>query len=114
ERRRAPCRTLIARTKVEIGCLFLLSRVSSSFGRSRNMAISTRRDFILFCGAVSVGSVVRGNTTPATSVPPRVVRAPAVGQSWRYAKHDYFNGIIVDTQIDRVSKVDKSIEIESR
>jgi hypothetical protein len=37
-----------------------------------------------------------------------------VGQSWRYAKHDYFTGEIVDTQIDRVTKMDKSIEIESR
>ncbi len=78
------------------------------------MGISTRRDFILFCGAVSVGCVARGTTTPAPSGTPPVVRAPAVGQSWRYAKHDYFNGIIVDTQVDRVSKVDKSIEIESR
>jgi hypothetical protein len=37
-----------------------------------------------------------------------------VGQSWRYAKHDYFTGFIVDTQIDRVSKIGESVEIESR
>jgi hypothetical protein len=37
-----------------------------------------------------------------------------VGQSWRYAKHDYFTGKVVDTQIDRVSKIGQSVEIESR
>jgi hypothetical protein len=42
-----------------------------------------------------------------------VARAPAVGQSWRYAKHDYFTGAIVDTQIDRVSKIGGAVEIES-
>ena len=78
------------------------------------MTISTRRDFILFWGAVSVGCAARGATTAVPSTPPPEVRAPALGQSWRYAKHDYFTGKLVDTQIDRVSKVDQSIEIESR
>jgi hypothetical protein len=78
------------------------------------MAILTRREFILLAGAVSVGCVPRGTTTAAPSGPLPVVRAPAVGQSWRYAKHDYFTGSIVDTQIDRVSKIGKSVEIESR
>jgi hypothetical protein len=77
------------------------------------MAISTRREFILLAGAVSVGCVARGTKTAAPSGPPPVVRAPAEGQSWRYAKHDYFTGSIVDTQIDRVSKIGKSIAIES-
>ena len=78
------------------------------------MAISTRREFILLAGAVSVGCVARGTTASAPSDPPPVVRAPAVGQSWRYAKHDYFTGSIVDTQIDRVTKIGGSVEIESR
>ena len=30
--------------------------------------------------------------TPTPGGPAPVVRAPAVGQSWRYAKHDYFTG----------------------
>jgi hypothetical protein len=78
------------------------------------MAISTRREFILLAGAVSVGCVARGTKAPAPSGPPPVARAPVVGQSWRYAKHDYFTGFIVDTQIDRVSKIGNSVEIESR
>lgn len=78
------------------------------------MAISTRREFILLAGAVSVGCVARGTTTPAPSGPPSGVRAPAMGQSWTYAKHDYFTGAIVDTQTDRVSKIGTSVEIESR
>lgn len=41
------------------------------------------------------------------------VRAPAVGQTWRYSKHDKVTGTAVDTQIDRVSSVGQTIEIES-
>ena len=78
------------------------------------MAISTRRDFIYWAAAASVGCVARGTNTPAPGGSAPVVRAPAVGQSWRYAKHDYFTGKVVDTQIDRVSKIGRSIEIESR
>ena len=78
------------------------------------MAMSTRREFMMLSGAVAVGCVARGTTTQAPSGPPPVVRAPAVGQSWRYAKHDYFTGSIVDTQIDRVTNIGRSIEIESR
>jgi hypothetical protein len=78
------------------------------------MAISTRREFILLAAAASAGCVARGSKNPATSSPAPVVRAPAVGQSWRYAKHDYFRGKVVDTQIDRVSKISNSVEVESR
>src|ERR1700751_1131823 len=77
------------------------------------MAKSTRRDFMLLAAAASVGCVARGTKLPATGSPTRGVRAPAVDQSWRYAKHDYFTGKIIDTQIDRVSKIGQSIEIES-
>lgn len=77
------------------------------------MAISTRRDFILFAAAVSFGCEARGAKTQVPSGAALVVRPPAVGQSWRYAKHDYFTGAIVDTQIDRVSAVGQSIEIQS-
>jgi len=78
------------------------------------MAISTRREFIFLAAAVSAGCVGRENEIPASTGPAPVVRAPAVGQSWRYAKHDYFTGKVVDTQIDRVTKVGRSVEIESR
>jgi hypothetical protein len=76
------------------------------------MAI-TRRDFIYLATVASAGCAARGAEMPSPSVSPPTVRAPAVGQSWRYAKHDYFTGRIVDTQIDRVSKIGRSVEIES-
>jgi hypothetical protein len=78
------------------------------------MTLSTRREFVFLAAAASIGCVARETQIPATSGPAPVVRAPAVGQSWRYAKHDYFTGKLVDTQIDRVTKIGKSIEIESR
>jgi hypothetical protein len=78
------------------------------------MALSTRREFIFLATAVSAGCAGRGTKIPANSGPAPVVRAPVVGQSWRYAKHDYFTGKVVDTQIDRVTKIGKSVEIESR
>jgi hypothetical protein len=49
-----------------------------------------------------------------TAAPPaQNVRQPAVGQSWRYAKHDIFTHTIVDDQVDRVAAVDHSVEIDS-
>ena len=42
-----------------------------------------------------------------------IVRQPAVDQSWRYARYDLVTGLPVDIQIDRVSAVGRSIEIES-
>jgi hypothetical protein len=78
------------------------------------MATSTRREFIFLAAAASAGCVSRGTKIPATSGPAPVVRAPAVGQTWRYAKHDYFRGKVVDTQVDRVSKIGQSVEVESR
>jgi hypothetical protein len=77
------------------------------------MAVNTRRDFIYLAAAASVGCVARGTKMPMSSGSAAVVRAPAMGQSWRYAKHDYFTGKVVDTQIDRVTKIGQSVEIES-
>jgi hypothetical protein len=77
------------------------------------MTISTRREFIFLAGGAAVGCAASGTKTTAPSDPATAVRAPAVGQSWHYAKHDYFTGAVVDTQIDRVCKVGQSIEIES-
>jgi hypothetical protein len=83
------------------------------------MALSTRREFLYLAAAASVGCAARGKSplasgSPAPGNPAPVVRAPAVGQSWRYAKHDYITGELIDTQIDRVSQIGPSIEIESR
>jgi hypothetical protein len=79
------------------------------------MTISTRRNFIFLAAAASVGCAARRpKTMPAPSGPAAIIRPPAIGQSWRYAKRDLFTGAIVDTQIDRVSKIGNAIEIESR
>lgn len=78
------------------------------------MATTTRRDFLYLAAAACAGCAARGADPQTLGGPMPVVRAPAVGQSWRYAKHDYFTGELVDTQIDRVLKIGESIEIESR
>jgi len=76
------------------------------------MATTTRRAFLLSAAAVSVGCVARGTEAPIGAV--ASVRQPIVGQSWRYAKHDFFTGAIVDNQIvDRVTAVGQTIQIES-
>jgi hypothetical protein len=77
------------------------------------MATSTRRHFIFLAASASVGCATRGTEMPSPGSYSPIVRAPAVGQSWRYAKHDTFTGKVVDTQIDRVSKIGRSVEIES-
>src|SRR5260370_29009663 len=52
-----------------------------------------------------------GVGTPAAAH--AAVRAPMIGQTWRYAKHDLFNGALVDNQVDRISAVDRTIDIDS-
>ena len=74
------------------------------------MAATTRRAFLLSAAAVSVGCVARGTEAPSGAAS---VRQPGVGQTWRYAKHDFFTGAIVDIQVDRVTAVGQSIQIES-
>lgn len=44
---------------------------------------------------------------------PPSIRQPAVGQLWRYAKHDLFTRALVDTQVDRVASIDGRVEIDS-
>jgi hypothetical protein len=77
------------------------------------MLTLTRREFLLSAGAASAGCVARSPTGAAPRNLP-MVRAPALGQSWRYAKRDYFTGSLVDTQTDRVFKLGQSVEIQSR
>jgi hypothetical protein len=77
------------------------------------MVIATRRAFLLSAAAVAVGRVARGTAAEAPMGAVAAVRQPAVGQSWRYAKHDFFTRAMVDTQVDRVSAVGQTIEIES-
>lgn len=74
----------------------------------------TRRSFVLGSIGLSMGCV-----RPPAADPPSVarqspaVRPPEPGQSWRYARHDGVTGRIVDIQVDRVSAVDHSVNIES-
>ncbi len=74
------------------------------------MAATTRRAFLLSAAAVSVGCVARGTEALSGAAS---VRQPGVGQTWQYAKHDFFTGAIVDIQVDRVTAVGLSIQIES-
>jgi hypothetical protein len=75
------------------------------------MTTTTRRVFLLSAAAVSVGFAGRGTDAPIGAI--AGVRQPTVGQTWRYAKHDFFTGAIVDTQVDRVTAVGQSVQIES-
>jgi hypothetical protein len=77
------------------------------------MTIFTRRDFLLSAGALSVGCAGPGVVSNAPIGAAARVREPEVGQSWRYASHDLVTKKIIDTQVDRVSAVGQSIEIES-
>ena len=45
--------------------------------------------------------------------PVRDLRPPVAGQSWRYAKHDVFTGSVVDTQVDQVASVGRTVNIDS-
>jgi hypothetical protein len=76
------------------------------------MARVTRRFFLLSSAALSVGCAVREPGAVATASTPGI-RQPAVGQLWRYAKHDLFTGALLDSQVDRVAAVDGRIEIDS-
>ena len=64
----------------------------------------------LSAAAVSVGCAARGTEALVGAAS---VRQPTVGQTWQYAKHDFFTGAIVESQVDRVSAMGQSIQIES-
>jgi hypothetical protein len=78
-----------------------------------NQPVRTRRAFLLSAAAAAAVRVAHGNASEAPIGAAAKVRQPAVGQSWRYAKHDFFTGALVDTQLDRVSGVGQTTEIES-
>lgn len=71
----------------------------------------TRRYFLLSTVALSIGCAARRSAQPQAAAPQ--VRPPAVGQSWRYAKHEYYTRRLIDDQIDRVAAVGSTIEINS-
>ena len=78
------------------------------------MAHVTRRSFLLSTAAFSVGCATRRGGVAGQDVSAPSARPPAVGQSWRYAKHDYFTRALIDDQIDSVAAVGRTIDIDSR
>ena len=75
----------------------------------------TRRSFVLGSVALPMGCVARPpavGPTDVTHLSP-IVRPPGVGHSWRYARHDGITGEITEVQVDRVSAVDHTVNIES-
>jgi hypothetical protein len=74
----------------------------------------TRRSFLLSAAALSAGCASRRHDAAQPQAPAPSVRQPAVGQSWRYAKHDYYTGKVIDDQIDRITAVGGTVDIDSR
>ena len=72
-----------------------------------------RRMFLLASAALPVGCAL-GSRHSGTVEPSRDLRAPTVGQSWRYRKSDYYTRAFVDTQVDVVAAVGRTINIDSR
>jgi hypothetical protein len=73
----------------------------------------TRRFFLLSSAALSVGCATRQPAADAAPPSTPGVRAPVIGQSWRYAQHDLFSHALVDDQVDRVTAIDRTVEIAS-
>jgi hypothetical protein len=71
----------------------------------------TRRFFLLSSAALSVGCTMRRLDAAPPSAPS--VRAPALGQSWHYAQHDLFSHALIDSQVDHVAAIDRTVEIAS-
>lgn len=76
----------------------------------------TRRSFLLSSATLSIGCAMRPPAADQLSDRQsldRDVRPPAQGQSWRYARHDGITGDLIDVQVDRVSTIDQTVQIES-
>jgi hypothetical protein len=72
----------------------------------------TRRAFLLSSASLSVGCV--SHRAAIGPEPAASVRAPVVGQSWRYAKIGTLSGRLVDDQVDRIATSDGMVRIDSR
>ncbi len=73
----------------------------------------TRRYFLLSSAAFSAGCALNRSGVPATKQD-AAVRAPQVGQSWRYAKHDLITRSMLDIEVNEVSTVGATVAIASR
>lgn len=79
------------------------------------MAKITRRFFLLSSAAFPVGCAVdRRGAVLSAPAQTQDIRQPIAGQSWRYAKRDLFTGALVDTQLDQVGSVGRTVDIDSR
>jgi hypothetical protein len=87
---------------------------SNTRGEFRMLKI-TRRSFVLGTVALSMDSMTRPLAAEPTSPTPvsPIVRPPGLGQSWHYARHDGITGKIIDVQVDRISALGQTINIES-
>jgi hypothetical protein len=77
------------------------------------MTTLTRRAFLLSTAALSAGCAAPQVIPGAQAEQSTLVRLPEVGQSWRYAQFDYFTGKRVDSQLDQVVAVGKTIKVRS-
>lgn len=77
------------------------------------MALVTRRYFLMSTAALASGCGA-GLSARRASPGNESVRSPAVGQTWRYAKHDRFSETVVNDQVDQVIAVGNIIQIDSR
>lgn len=73
----------------------------------------TRRFFLLATAVLPIGCA-SSRREPELTTPSPTVRQPVVGQSWRYAKHDFFTRALVDIQEDQIASVGRTVEINSR
>jgi hypothetical protein len=74
----------------------------------------TRRSFLLSAAALSAGCASRRNGAAAPQGPAPSVRQPAAGQSWHYVKSDFYTHKIIDDQIDRITAVGSTVDIDSQ
>jgi hypothetical protein len=77
------------------------------------MAQVTRRFFLMSGAAWSAGCALRRSASDADAGSAEKVRQPAVGQTWRYAKHDLYTQGLVYDEVDRVAAISRYIEIDS-
>jgi hypothetical protein len=69
----------------------------------------SRRSFVLLSAAFPLGCTLGRHADPTGAS----VRAPAVGQTWRYAKRSLFSGKLLDNQVDQVAAIGDSVRIDS-
>jgi hypothetical protein len=74
----------------------------------------TRRSFLLSTAAFSVGCATHRAGVGERDASAPTARPPAVGQSWRYAKRDFYTRGLIDDQIDSIAAVGRTIDIDSR